>query len=131
MALCVIVKMWYIYEIMYVCVFIYIYDFLSCYALKNVNIFLFLEYLSAVDMWKIFLPQTFRDVILTQEDMENYSLVSSIIIISLKTCEEAHSQTRAILTAEKQKESKRRKKRGILLKERTSFNFNFNFNLWC
>lgn len=57
-------------------------------------------------MGKIFLPQTFRVVILAQGDIENYSLVSSCLIISIKTGEEAHSQTHAILAIGKQKKEK-------------------------
>lgn len=76
-------------------------------------------------MWKIFFPQTFRVVILTQEDMENYSLISSITIISINTCEKAHSQTPTILTPGKQKEKKRKEKKVFYWKK------GHNFNLWC
>ena len=58
-------------------------------------------------MGKIFLPQTFRVVILAQVDIENCSLVSSCLIISIKTGKEADSQTHAILAIGKQKKEKK------------------------
>ena len=58
-------------------------------------------------MGKIFLPQTFRVVILAQVDIENCSLVSSCLIIRIKTGKEADSQTHAILAIGKQNKEKK------------------------